>query len=291
VYITYITGCDSKYFLMTGILLQAFKKHCPGHTLHVCDFGLEPFQKKILSASGILLEKPPDLQSNQHPWIYKSSLIRYLNHAAIAPDIIVWIDSDCFPVGPFTREIEKITAGWEEKANIVALCRGKVGKNWQLASPPGNIQYFNMQPDYPYYNSGMWILRSDSVLNEWAEEIDNVPKGGMYEQDTFNYLLFKHSTYIQKLENNRWNVTHDSLEKVKIDPNGKLVLDGEKVLIIHITGDYTLLKVTAGPFNGFIRAVKKSELKQLQMQLLRKWYASIHSKNSFIPSNGTDKEG
>ena len=275
--VTYITGCDSKYFLMTGILLEAFRKYCSGRALYVCDFGMEQFQRDILLKSGVLLEKPPILEDNQHPWIYKSSLATYLNHASITQDTVVWIDSDCFPVGPFANEVEKMICKWGNLDNIVALCRGKVGKTWQLASPPGNILHFNMQPHYPYFNSGMWILRSKTLLEHWADEIKSVPKNGMYEQDTFNYLLNKLSLDVHTLENERWNVTHDSLERVAITRSGEMLLNNQQVLLIHITGNYTTLKVSAGPITGFIRALKKSELKHFQLQLFKEWVASIHS--------------
>jgi hypothetical protein len=287
---TYVTGCDSKYFLMTGILLQAFKQYCPGRILRVCDFGLTDYQRAVFSHLGTLLERPPLLKENQHPWICKSSLIHYLNNASINTDNVVWMDSDCFPVGPFAEEIEKVAAEWGQKEDAIALCQGKVGKNWQLASPPDNIDHFSMKPEYPYYNSGMWILRSSEVLNEWAAEIESVPKNGMFEQDTFNYLLHKHKIKIQKLENDRWNVTHDGLNQVQFDPNGNCTLNGNKVLIIHITGDYTGMKVTVGPLTGYIRAIKKSELKHRQLQLLKEWVSSIHSflKETLIPPQSAD---
>ncbi len=115
----------------------------------------------------------------------------------------------------------------------------------------------------------------------------------MFEQDTFNYLLYNNNVTIKKLDNSRWNVTHDSLNNLQIDPNGIVLLDNKKVLIVHITGDFISLKVTVGPFTGYIRALKKSELKQLQLQLLKEWVVSIHSKlrDALLPPSGEEQEG
>ena len=186
------------------------------------------------------------------------------------------MDSDCFPVGPFAQEVKKITAQWERGKDAAALCRGKMGSTWQLASPPGNIAHFSMRPDYPYYNSGVWILHSRKVLDDWAVEIANTPKKGMFEQDTFNYLLFKNNISIQTLDNDIWNVTHDSLNKLKVDSDTEAVfLKGQPVLIIHITGDYTLLKFTAGPLRGGVRTLKDHSIRNIQVRLLKDWAVSL----------------
>lgn len=271
--IVYVTGCDSKYFPLTGILLQAFKRYCPNRTLWVCDFGLTEYQHNLFSRAGILLQKPPSMRDNLHPWIYKSSLNHYL--APLSPDIVVWIDSDSFPVGPFADEVEKIVSTWQHEKDIIAICQGKVGKNWQLASPKSNMLHFKMQPDYPYYNSGVWILRSKTVLKEWAAEIETAPKNGMFEQDTFNYILYKNNISIHKFDNNQWNVTHDSLNSVEINDNGTALLNGQNVLIIHITGVFNILNISIGPFKGHIRALNNPALKNLQLQLLKEWVISI----------------
>lgn len=279
--IAYITGCDSKFFLMTGILLQAFKKQCPGRTLRVCDFGLSKQQSDILSHLGILLPKPSFLQDNMHPWIYKSSLIHYLTPLSV--DIVVWLDSDCFPVGPFTRETEKIVSNWPYKRDSIAICQGKVGKNWQLASPKSNITHFEMRPSYPYYNSGVWILRSNRVLNEWASEIKKVPKNGMFEQDTFNYLLSKYKIEVQKLENDYWNVTHENLNNLTIGSGGKILLNNKEILIVHLTGVYKNLPVSIGSFKGTIRAILSPEIRKVQLQLLKEWVISAITQKKDKP--------
>ncbi len=273
--IVYVTGCDSKYFLMTGILLEAFKINCPSEKLWVCDFGLTQNQQKLLSKSGVLLKKPAFLSDNQHPWVYKSSLYQYINH--LSADIVVWMDSDCFPVGPFAQEVENIVSRWERDEERVALCQGKVGKIWKLASPNGNILHFKMQPDYPYYNSGVWILRSDRVLKEWASEINNTPKNGMFEQDAFNYLLFKNSISINTLNNEIWNVTHDSLNLLEINySNGTVLLNRQNILIIHITGEFKTVNVSVGPLKGIIRTLNNAQFRDMQVQLLKKWVVSLY---------------
>ena len=270
--IVYATGCDSKYFLMTGILLQAFKKHCPGRTLRVCDFGLSDHQRNILAKSNTFLPKPQFLQDNLHPWIYKSSLIHYI--APLSPDIVVWLDSDSFPVGPFAEETENIVSNWHHDKDIIAICQGKIGKNWQIASPKSNITHFNMIPLHPYYNSGIWILRSKKVLDDWASEVITVPKNGMFEQDAFNYLLYKHKIIIHKLENNYWNVTHDSLNCVTLDSEGKVLLDNKEVLVLHLTGAYKNVTVSIGPYKGNIRAMINPDIRNIQLQLLKEWVVS-----------------
>lgn len=270
----FVTGCDSGYFLMTGILLEAFKKQCPFQTLRVCDFGLANNQRELLLREGVLLQKPSLLSGDHHPWIYKSSLYHYIKH--LSADIVVWMDSDCFPVGPFSQEVEKIISDWEKGDDRVALCQGKVGKTWGLASPQSNISHFNMRPDYPYYNSGLWILHSEAVLKEWASVINSTPKNGMFEQDAFNFLLHKNNTKIKTLKNDIWNVTHDSLNLLEINPaTNRVLLNGQDVLIIHLTGDFTTVNITVGPFSGTIRTLPDVQLRDMQVRLIKKWVISL----------------
>ena len=194
---------------------------------------------------------------------------------------MVWLDSDCFPVGPFAEEAEKIVSNRHHDKDIIAICQGKVGRNWQIDSPKSNIADFNMKPSHPYYNSGIWILRSKKVLDEWASEVENVPKNGMFEQDAFNYLLYKHKIIIHTLENNYWNVTHDSLNCVKLDSEGKVLLDNKEVLVLHLTGAFKNLTVSIGPLKGNIRAMINPYIRNLQIQLLKEWVVSINKlKNS-----------
>lgn len=271
--IVYVTGTDSKYFLHTGILIQAFKKQCPVRTLYVCDFGLSDSQRTILSKYQAFIPKPLKLPEHLHPWFYKSSIEQYVSF--LSPDIVVWLDSDCFPTGPFSHEVEKIISTWEIENNRAAICRGKVGKSWKLASPPGNIRHFNMNPEYPYYNSGIWILRSKEVLAGWKTAVESAPQTGMFEQDAFNFLLHKYNTSIYLLENDIWNVTHDSLDKVICTENNEITLNGRSVLILHVTGSYINTKISIGPFEGYIRALKNPALKNVQLALLKEWITSI----------------
>jgi hypothetical protein len=178
-------------------------------------------------------------------------------------------------VGPFADEMEKIASGWQHDREVIALCQGKVGKNWRLASPESNIAHFGMEPAYPYYNSGIWILRSEKVLREWASEVKKTPKNGMFEQDAFNYLLFRHTIRIHTLDNDRFNVTHDSLNRVIITPDGRVLLNEKEPLIIHLTGVYKTIKVSIGPFRGTIRSLVNPEVRNLQLQLLKEWVISI----------------
>jgi len=271
--ILYVTGTDSKYFLMTGILIQAFKRYCPNHKIMVCDFGLDKSHSILLSKSGILLPRPENLKDKQHPWIYKASLYYYIKH--LSPDFVVWIDSDCFPVVPIVNEVEDIVSHWDTILEKVAICQGKKGKIWGLASPVENIKYFKIPLEYPYYNSGVWILRSQNVLEQWPEVIERAPKTGMFEQDVFNYLLYKNNVAVQKLDNSIWNVTHDSLNNLDIDSDGRVILDNKRVFIIHITGEFNSLRVTAGKFQGIIRTFENKKLRSFQIQLLKEWVNSI----------------
>lgn len=267
--IIYVTGCDSKYFLMTAVLLQAFKRRCPGRRLWVCDFGLIDKLQNILSDAGILLKKPPALEENQHPWVYKANLLKYV--ASLNPDIVVWLDSDCFPVGPFADDVEKIIGGKKISGNTIAICRGKVGKTWEIASPESNRRFFNIPSDCPYYNSGVWILSSVQVLQSWAQEILFVPRDGMFEQDLFNSLLHKYKTRIVELDSDTWNVTHEQLNTIDINSHNRVIVNGKQSLIMHVTGSYTPLKLTAGPFTGFIKALNNQILQKMQVDLLNEW--------------------
>jgi hypothetical protein len=269
----YITGADCNYFFSAVILLQAFKEYCRNRKLWICDFGLNKEQQRLLTHAGCLIQKPDMLQDRLHPWIYKSSIIHYLKNMSF--DSVVWLDSDAFIVGPFADRAESIISKFSLYKDSVAICRGKKGTHWDVASPKENIKYFNMPSGYPYFNSGIWILRSQKVLEEWAKHIIAVPKKGMFEQDAFNYLLYKYNVEICLLKNDIWNVTHDSLKKLQMNKDGSFSLNNEQVLIIHLTGKFDLLKISIGLYNGFIRTIDNQHVKEKQIQLLQKWMSAF----------------
>lgn len=271
--IIYITGADCNYFFSTIMLLQAFKEYCPNTTLWVCDFGLNQDQQCLLSQAGCLIQKPVMLPDRLHPWIYKSSIIHYLKNLSF--DVVVWLDSDTFPVGLLADEVENVISEFSTHKDSIAICQGKKGTHWSVASPKENINYFNMPPGHPYYNSGVWILQSKKVLEEWASQIGAVPKNGMFEQDTFNFILYKYNVDIHPLTSDVWNITHDSLNMLQLNDDDSFSLNDTKVLIVHITGKFNLLKISIGSYNGIIRTVDNQHLKKRQIQLLHTWFSTV----------------
>jgi len=257
---------------MTGILLQAFKKNCPDHKLWVCDFGMTRYECNILAKMGVLLQKPTFIKDNLHPWIYKASVYHYITQ--IYADVVVWIDSDSFPVGSYALEVEKIVSKWGIGQDKIAICQDWVNKTWEFGSSSENISYFQMQPQCPYYGAGNWILYSKNVLEHYASEIEAVPKTGYWEQDLFNYLLNKNSVIIQQLPNEIWQVAHDGLNDIEIDSDNKVTLNNNEVLIIHITGVYNNRNISVGPLQGTIRTVDNTKLTDLQLQLITEWVDS-----------------
>lgn len=276
--IIYVTGCDASYFLSTAVLLEAFKFYCPQQLLWVCDFGLAKEQQDLLHQRGILIPKPSALKDNLHPWVYKASLYHYLS--SLVYDLVVWIDCDCFPVGPLSFEIEKLVNKATGNQTFIAICRGLIGRTWGLASPPSSILHFGMKADYPYYNSGLWILKSRTILEEWANIIHSVPALGMYEQDAFNYLLYKNKISVICLDNTQWNVTHHDLNNITREEDNTFILKNRQVLVVHMTGNYAKLNISMGPFKGFIRTAKNPSLVNLQIALLKRWYATIMKENA-----------
>lgn len=271
--IAYVTGSDSNFFLLSGILLQSFQTHCPRNKLWVCDFGLQNRQRDIFAKHNLLLPRPSQLPDNLHPWLCKASLVHYL--APLKPDIVVWIDSDCFVAGPLAEQVNKEIEAWHGQKDKIAICQGSVGKFWKRASPAETINHYAMDPNTPYYNSGVWILKSPEVLQQWPETVASAPKTGMFEQDAFNYLLKKNNVTITQLSNEQWNVTHQGLNQLNINSSGDIIINNHNTLIIHLTGDYVPLKVTIGEFTGVIRTIQNDQIRQHQLNLLKTWVESL----------------
>ncbi|MFZ0721208.1 MAG: hypothetical protein WAM99_10095, partial [Xanthobacteraceae bacterium] len=85
--IIFVTGSDAAFFNSALVGLRSFAERMPDQRLLVCDFGFDGAQAGFLRGLGMLLERPPMLES-EGAFHCKAALLAYLRHNGqqIGPD-------------------------------------------------------------------------------------------------------------------------------------------------------------------------------------------------------------
>ena len=264
--IKFFSGCDNKYFLMACTLAESFERYCPEFSLKICDFGMSASQAECFRSRGLLLELPNELTGASQPaWLFKASLFRFLENDQC--DAIGWIDSDAFLASRIYEDCQDlILPALNQGRDTMAICKGRVGNSWEIS--PEAAEFHSMDLTYPYYNSGFWITNAFATLGDWAAQIADVPRVGMWEQDLLNYLLYKNDVEILELDNEVWNVTFDALDGMSRDSTGQLNFQGKEPKVIHINSAFEKQTASVGELQGFIRSLNNQQLRQDQRELL-----------------------
>ena len=241
--ITYLTGANEAYFAMACGLSFSFQAYCPGETLYICDFGLSQHQRRFLREQGVLLELPTELGSNPHPWLCKASLKHFLQPLDV--DAVAWIDSDCVVLSSLPSALETLLnqAGDREFLAVGAdvaspTIQAFLDKN--NAEPfAAGLQKRKIDTSQSYLNSGVFLLRSQDFLSQWATLTREVENHAVFEQNMFNLLAYSLSMDLQALDPRVWNVHDHHLASVQTQelPDGSVGFfsDDERVRVVHAT--------------------------------------------------------
>src|SRR5215813_7093681 len=95
--VRFVTGANSKYFFMCGMLLESLDEFFPGIPSFVMDFGLTEPQAKFFETKNQLLKLPSNLKKEDHPYKLKGNMRSFLGEQFTGTSI--WVDSDIIAVG------------------------------------------------------------------------------------------------------------------------------------------------------------------------------------------------
>lgn len=181
-----VTGVDTGMFFQLLLLGESLRRHSPGLTLHVCDFGLTEPERAYVRQRFALLDAPPDVEA-RHPWDYKARLGRYV--ACVPCDAVVWIDADMIVLDDIDVPLQALCE--EMLANDYALAAPDIGMSIgeQLAADPAP-SYAHLVKDFdastPYLSSGFFMCRASGFLDVWAQQTALMNFEMLYEQNAFN---------------------------------------------------------------------------------------------------------
>jgi hypothetical protein len=269
-------------FFQLLLLGESLRRHSPGLTLHVCDFGLTEPQRAYVRRRFALLDKP-DVEA-RHPWDYKARLGRYV--AGTACDAVVWIDADMMLLGDLEAPLQAL---YEELlANDQALAAPDVGLGIgaQLAADPAPsyatlVEGFD--PSTPYLSSGFFMCRAGGFFEVWAQQTALMNFEKLYEQNAFNLTALGSRQQVRILDRFRWNLGANELQTQKVEvTDGALAVTGPTgpVLILHATSDdrpsdllmmTSTLVIGGHPFEATVRMIARPpEVLSFQRELTRR---------------------
>ncbi|MBF0369031.1 MAG: hypothetical protein HQL52_06200 [Magnetococcales bacterium] len=244
--IIYVTGATASYFPMVCGLLASLRAFDPGIKLHVCDLGLTREQAAFLNRLGLLLPKPDHLESGRHAYYYKGSLAHYVAHLNF--DALVWIDSDCVVAKPLSGEVVKILQGVGVDEPFLATTSdinglsigGFIKQNAGITAPfQEGIKKGGINPNYPYLNSGVFILHAPKALQAWAELVGEIPEHLLFEQNAYNLAVYQHVKRIGQLDWTTWSVCGSLLNQLTLQKGADdlpfhIYLGDQRVFVVHI---------------------------------------------------------
>ena len=227
-------------FFQLLLLGESLRRHSPGLTLHVCDFGLTAPQRAYVRRRFALLDKPPDVEV-RHPWDYKARLGRYV--AGISCDAVVWIDADMIVLDDIDAPLQALCE--EMLADDYALAAPDIGMSIgeQLAADPA--------PSYAAAGAGLRPVHAVPQLRLLHVPVERLPRrlGAADRADELRDAL--RAERLQSdgarlapagpdLDRFRWNLAANELQSKKIEmSDGAATVTGPAgpALILHATSD------------------------------------------------------
>jgi hypothetical protein len=294
----FVTGSNAAFFPMLCQLLGSFDRFAPGERLLVCDFGLTPGQAEFLSAKKILLPRPQTLESGWHPYLYKGCLYHYVE--GLDFDLLTWIDSDCVLTGLFVDEVKKMALQYGPTQPFLAITADVdnhtlgsfIKKNPSKTQPFKTlIEKYQLSEEKPYLNCGLFTLRSRPTLKEWAELTLALPAHFLFEQNTFNGVVYKNIKEITLWDWATFNVCGGELNNLRVIGGGRypgsVRLAEKKIIVTHIAAtnqqaalsfEPLILPVGEGFLCGLYRYPNNPDLNLFLLGLLAE-YTKFHPQN------------
>lgn len=282
-----VTGCYKTYFLMTCLLLHSLKRLAPTLPLHVLDFGLDEAQRRFLETRCTVLDRPAELDANQHPFAYKAAMARYLR--PVPWSSMVWMDGDMVAVGPIEASLSARLADMSRARTEVALCRddaatiaGAFASGLPMQPYADALRARGIDRGSSYFNCGFFACRSPDYLQAWDQSAQSMPVHSMYDQNLFNLLLHERGPPTE-LSAAVWNLHGALLAQARAgEAEGRfaVMVGEERTLALHATSSRAEdvltgsgLKLGGEQIEGYLKFCRNPVLRQVQDFIMRDFVA------------------
>lgn len=285
-----VTGADAHYFAMACLLIQSLARWLPGVPVLVCDFGLNPAQRRFLEARGALLPRPPSVPEGTHPYRAKAALVDYLSpDPAGADEPVVWFDCDMMAVAPLAEPLARLLEAMGKHGSTLAACpdaevadtAGFIARWGADVAPFAEaVRAGGIDPRRPYLNSGFFIASRDA-LAEVRDRCAALDDHRMIDQNGFNLTAWAPGRRSAVLNAAAWNVHGrllaeatcdtsgaDEAGEVRCGPHRALVLHATSVGGVHHEERQGVLRGEAGDLPITVKFFRSAPLAAIQQNFL-----------------------
>jgi hypothetical protein len=301
----FVTGANSAFFPTLMVLLQSFAEQIGGGFPHVCDYGLSASQREFLRRRGLLLERSPALGPPMSALREKVILHEYFRHSGLAAattDAVIWLDGDLTLVGCPLADVEAVVEEMAKRgveiaaspqgtiAELLAALRrqGRTGAPFERLLAESGIDTART-----YYSTGLFVCRSPSFLERWAELGRVAAEQAVLDQNMFNVEVYRAARPVLALDCNTWQAQGDALERVRLVPDAARLgspafLDGQPIKVLHATSS-SIRHLFIGPasfsvgdlvLDGAFKLLRPQPLLELQLSVLGRFL--IQHRNELL---------
>lgn len=242
--VRFVTGANSRYFFMCGMLLESLYEVFPEIPSFVMDFGLTEAQAKFFETKKQLLKLPHNLKKEDHPYKLKGSMYLFLGEQFTGASI--WVDSDVIAVGAGNSELFEILDKLSHEQKLLAITTD-AGPNKTIRqfvesypAPKFNSALENNPgiKDCPYLNAALVFFSDSQILKQWTETAHPLEGDTCWEQNALNLICHTNPDRALILDSRVWNAHAELLKKITIS-DGILHCDGQKCIFAHATSHNT----------------------------------------------------
>jgi hypothetical protein len=275
---------------MTCLLLDTLRARAPDLRVYVLDFGMDEAQRRFLGTQCTVLDRPPSLHKNLHPFQLKAAMAGYLQ--PVKWRAMAWVDCDMVAVGPLGERLAAVRQELVSRSGEVAICRDSLPSVADLFAKGLNfgpfarlLEQHAVGPTAPYYNTGLFVCASPAFLDAWAALAAATPMHVNFDQNLFNLLIYTRGIPSLDLDARIWNVHGELLAAATVGTDRvapTLMAGAGPALILHPTSsraeDLTSLgavQTRKGWLHGRIALCRNPALAALQQALLAKYVARM----------------
>jgi SEC-C motif len=287
--VRFVTGANSRYFFMCGMLLESLDEFFPEILSFVMDFGMTEPEAQFFEAKKKLVRLPPSLKKEDHPYKLKSNMHSFLGAQFTGTSI--WVDADIIAVNAGQSELLEILDKLTHEQKLLAIAPDAgPNKTIRQFSESFRTPKFNSvlenhaeMKNCPYLNGGLVFFPDSKVLEDWALTAGLLEGDVCWEQNALNLMCHKNPNRVLILDSRVWNAHAELLNRITIS-DGMLRYDRQKCIFAHATGANTHAveeELTMLPGKGYIGAAyfrwfKNSHLRAAQ-EKYRSNFLSNHS--------------
>src|SRR5215813_4030272 len=242
--VRFVTGANSRYFFMCGMLIESLDELFPEIPSFVMDFGLTESQAKFFETKKKLLKLPLNLKKGDHPYKLKGSMHSFLGEQFTGTSI--WVDSDIIAVGAGQSDLYEILDNLIHQQRLLAITPDagpnktvrQFGEFYPVPKFNSAIENSPEIKDRPYLNAALVFFPDSKVLGDWAATASLFEGETCWEQNALNLICHKNPNKILILDARVWNAHAGLLKKITVN-NGVLHCDGQKCIFAHAASHNT----------------------------------------------------